>query len=91
MAGLGSRVLWGWLLGSGLGLGLSQRFPLANNLTSIWFLPVNLFACIYCFLTGIYLAIGWQNPFPEADPKRLARAVTAGGGLSGLILRVVER
>lgn len=53
-------------------------------------LVVALFAGLYCFLAGIHLAGGWEDPFANADPETLGKASTRGRGRGGLIILAIS-
>jgi hypothetical protein len=49
---------------------------------------IGLVGAIYCVAAGIYLLIGWQDPFANADPMETAKAIhSPKAGLIVLLIR----
>jgi hypothetical protein len=55
-------------------------------------LVFGLIAGIYCVAAGIFLAIGWQDPFANANisSEELAPAYVRGRGRGGLVILAIK-
>ena len=51
---------------------------------------IGLIAAIYCIASGIHLLGGWENPFIDADPEEVAKAVVRGRGGGGILLLIIR-
>ena len=78
------------LVSASLGLvSLKIQTTKVKNVITAWLIGTGLFASVYCFVAGIVLLTGWQNPLTNADPHTIATVSIKGSGRGWIVILAI--